>query len=89
MTGTYGRVAIAMGALLLTACTNSVQPFAPEGARYNGGSMGSGGRDEESADTTVAAGASTDQTEAICYDDNGGSMGSGGLVIVPCPAPAK
>jgi hypothetical protein len=82
---------LALGAALLVqaGCTNPVQTAEPTHPRYNGGSMGSGGRTGD-GDSEVSAASTEDGAQAgTCYEElNGGSMGSGGRVIVPCPTPA-
>lgn len=79
-------LAFAAVAITVAGCTNPVQPAHSGSPLFNGGSMGSGGKDGggTAADTTQAV------TSSVCYaEENGGSMGSGGLVIVPCTTPAK
>jgi hypothetical protein len=83
---------LALGAALLmqAACTNPVQTAEPTEPRFNGGSMGSGGRTGDGDPEVSAASTADGAQEGTCYEEdlNGGSMGSGGRVIVPCPIPA-
>lgn len=92
MQGNLRYLVAVAGFVMLAACTNPVQSAAPETARYNGGSMGSGGRGGTVGDTTYVVSTTSIASESEeCYEEsfNGGSMGSGGFVIVPCPEPAK
>jgi hypothetical protein len=82
---------LTLGAALLiqAACTNPVLTAEPTEPRFNGGSMGSGGRTGD--DPGVSAASTEDGARmGTCYEEDltGGSMGSGGRVIVPCPIPA-
>jgi hypothetical protein len=87
------RTLAALGAALIitSACSDGGGIVAPDGARFDGGLYGSGGR-ITTGTTSTGLGEATDSetagttsAPAPTCDERGGLYGSGGFTSEPCP----